>query len=306
MTVGMIGLGALGRAMAERLVATGEEVRAFDIDPQAMDRLETNLIAFEPDPRSLADRCDVLLSVVWDDAALRQVVFGPDGVLASDSFAGCLIDLSTTSVAAAIAVGEAFDGREGAFLDGAVIGGGVPAAVAGQSPIVVAGDKAWFDRVAPVLSRLGGCEHVGPLGAAKTVKIVNNHLVGVLSAANAEAMSLGKSSGIEPDVLFEVLRKTRASSFPLEAYFGRYLQEGRYGDGLIGHDLMHKDVSLAVDLAETLDCPAPIAGIAQQFYLACSQGMGGRAPFPSSFDYLRRLAGDARPTPEHASASPGG
>lgn len=305
MTVGIIGLGALGRAMAMRLVSTGEEVRAFDIDPEAIARLGTDKVAFEPDPRRLADRCGVLVSVVWDDAALRQVVFAPDGVLASESFAGCLVDLSTTSVEVAIEVGAAFAGRKGAFLDGAVIGGGVPAAVAGESPIVVAGDGVWYERAAPVLNRLGRCEFVGPLGSAKIVKIINNHLVGVLSAANSEAMSLGKSSGIEPSILFEVLRKTRASSFPLESYFGRYVREGRYGDGLIGHDLMHKDVSLAVDLAESLNCPAPFAGIAQQFYLACSQGMGGRAPFPSSFDHLRRLAGDASATPQRPSAIPG-
>jgi 3-hydroxyisobutyrate dehydrogenase-like beta-hydroxyacid dehydrogenase len=298
MKVGIIGLGAMGRAMAVRLASMGEEVHAFDIDPDAVERLGDEPVRCESSPRAVAQKCELVVSVVWDDTALRQVVLGPEGVLSASDFAGCLVDLSTTSVDIAETIGEAFAPGKGDFLDGAVIGGGVPAAVAGESPIIIAGDAAVCQRYLPILQKLGRCDYVGPQGTAKIVKVINNHLVGVISAANSEALSLGISSGINAATLFEVLREGNASSFALESYFGRYLTEGRYGEGLIGHDLMHKDVSLACQLAESLDRPAPFAGVAQQFYIACAQALGGLAPFPSSFDYLRRLAEQAAAKPE--------
>ena len=137
---------------------------------------------------------------------------------------------------------------------------------------------------------LGKCDHVGGQGAAKVVKLINNHLVGVMSAANAETLSLGLSAGLTIGALFDVLRSGEATSTVLESYIGRYLAEGRYGEGLIGHDLMHKDISLACQLADSVGRPVPFAGLAQQFYVACGQLLGGQAPFPTSLQYFRRVA----------------
>lgn len=290
MKIGMIGLGAMGSVMARRLAAAGHCMHVFDIVPEAVERLRHENVLPATSPRAMAGECELILSLIWDDAALEQTVFGPDGILAEPGFAGCFIDLSTTSVEIARRVGEAFDRRGACFLDGAVIGGGVPAASAGRSPIVIAGDPAAFSRHLPVLDILGQCDHVGEQGAAKIVKVINNHIVGVMTGANAETLSIGMSAGLEIDALFAVLRHGLASSTVLESYIGRYLAEGRYGDGLIGHDLMHKDITLARELAESVHHPAPFATLAQQFYIACGQLLGGQASFPTSLEYFRHLA----------------
>lgn len=303
MNVGMIGLGAMGRAMARRLIAAGHKIHAFDIDPNAILSIESDHILPKDTPRAVAAGCDLIISIIWDDAALEETVFGESGILSEPGFSGCLVDLSTTSVEIARRVGAAFDDRGIRFLDGAVIGGGVPAAAAGRSPIVIAGDISTFQRVRPVLAELGECDHVGPQGAAKIVKVINNHIVGVMTAANAETLSLGVSSGLPVDTLFKVLSRGEASSIVLESYIGRYLAEGRYGEGLIGHDLMHKDITLACQLADSVGHPAPFATLAQQFYVACGQLLGGRAPFPTSFEYFRHLA-EARLEPQ-AGVAPG-
>lgn len=294
MNIGVVGLGAMGRVMAQRLSAAGHVVQAFDIDPEAVSRLNDDGIRASRSPRAVAAECELIISIIWDDDALDEVVFGDQGVLSEPAFSGCLVDLSTTSVDIARRIGAAFETRGACFLDGAVIGGGVPAAVAGLSPIVIAGSEDVYDRYHAVLSTLGRCDHVGPQGAAKIVKVINNHLVGVMSAANAETLSLGMSAGLPIETLFEGLRGGGASSTVFESYIGRYLAEGRYGEGLISHDLMHKDITLARRLADSLGHPAPFAGLAQQFYVACGQLLGGRAAFPTSLEYFRRLA-EARP-----------
>src|SRR5262249_11511626 len=159
------------------------------------------------------------------------------GVLAA-SFKGCVVDLSTTSLALAQECERAMAAAGSIFLDAAVIGGGVPAAKAGKSPIVVSGNAEAFARYKDKLARLGICDFVGSSGNAKIVKIINNMLVGIITASNAEALSLGMSAGMDLKALVAGLEGGSGGSVVLKSYMGKYANEGIYGDGLIGHKLM--------------------------------------------------------------------
>jgi 3-hydroxyisobutyrate dehydrogenase-like beta-hydroxyacid dehydrogenase len=287
MNVGVVGLGSLGVPMARNLVAAGLTVRVHDIRAEAYAVLEDVAVVRCASVAELAVPCEVVISVVWDDAALHEVAFGPSGLLAG-RFRGCFVDLSTTSVAIAREIGRVFAAAGATFLDGAVIGGGAPAAQAGKSPIVIAGDRDAATRITPVLRHLGSCDYVGSLGCAKVVKIVNNLLVGVLSAANAEAASLGVSAGIELATLVDVLRKGPAASTAL-GYLASFVERARYGDGLIGHRLMAKDLALACELADETRRPAVLAAAAQQTYMACAAALGPASQFPAVYDAYRGL-----------------
>jgi 3-hydroxyisobutyrate dehydrogenase-like beta-hydroxyacid dehydrogenase len=290
MRIGVIGLGSMGRPIGRNLAASGYAVCGYDISPAAMADGEADGIEPVAAPAAMAEQCDVVLIMVWDDQALRSAVFGPGGLLEADSFRGCAVDLSTTSVAVAREVGQAIAARGGTFLDGAVIGGGVAAIKAGKSPIVLAGDRATYDRYLPIFSALGTCDYVGAQGNAKAVKIINNFVVGIVTAANAEALSLGVAMGLELADLVGWLRQGPGASRVLESYMGRYVQEGIYGEGLIGHRLMAKDLQLAAELAESLGCAALYPRFGQQMYLAFARTLGSDQPFPSAFDYFRRAA----------------
>jgi 3-hydroxyisobutyrate dehydrogenase-like beta-hydroxyacid dehydrogenase len=237
--------------------------------------------------------------MVPDDAALREVVFGDDGILAGSEFVGCLIDLSTTSVAIALEIGEALTGRGGTFLDAAVIGGSVEAARLGRSPIVVGGDKAVFERYKVPLERLGTWDYVGELGTGKTLKLLNNMLVGIFTASNAEALSLGMNAGLDLPTMVEHLGNGSGSSTVLKSYMGRYVSEGIYGSGLIGHNLIMKDLRLACELADATDTPGMLLETARQTYAACAMTLGPQKQFPSVFDHYRTLAGTGKPHPDH-------
>lgn len=288
--IGVIGLGGIGRAVARTLMNHGNVVVGYDVAPKAITAAMAEQIPIAASSAAVAQECELILVAVWDDDALRKVIFGADGILTSASFAGCVIDLSTTSVVVAQEIGNVVAERHATFLDGAVIGGGVPAARAGKSPIVVAGNRKAFDRYLPVLCQLGSCDYVGKQGNAKAIKIANNFLVGIVTAANAEALSLGVAAGVNLDTLVQCLSALSGNSMVLESYMGRYINEGIYGEGLIGHQLMAKDLSLACDLSEAIDYPAIFPHFGRQLYLACKRALGANAAFPTVFDYFRRLA----------------
>ena len=198
MIIGAVGIGAMGTPMARNLVADGDRVLVYDIDRAKAEAIAGNAITLADSVAAMAAECELIVTMVSDDAALGDVVFGPAGVLREPDFKGCLADLSTTSVDLALDVGAALAAAGATFIDGGVIGGGVPAARAGTSPIVLAGDKTLVERLMPVFERLGECDYVGVQGNAKVVKIINNLLVGVITAANAEALSLGLEAGPAP------------------------------------------------------------------------------------------------------------
>lgn len=296
MLIGVVGLGSMGAPFARNLAVDGDRVLAYDIDPRALGAASGGPVEAANSIADLGRRCELVVTMVWDDVALRSVVLGDGGLLADSEFTGCIVDLSTTSLAIAREIGAACASRGAAFLDGAVIGGGVPAARAGSSPIVIAGDEPTFRRVSARLARLGACDYVGAQGNAKVAKIINNLLVGIVSAANAEALSLGVAAGAELADLVAWLGRSEGGSTVLASYMGRYLKDGTYGDGLIGHRLMAKDVGLACVLADEARFPSPLAELARQVYVTCGQTLGHEAAFPSTFDFFRtRAANSLRP-----------
>lgn len=286
MLIGVVGLGAMGAPMARNLAADGDRVLAYDIDPRRVAASASDAVGAATNVAEIAARCELIVTMVWDDNALRDVVFGKDGLLNAESFTGCVVDLSTTSMEIALELGTVLAGRGAVFLDGAVIGGGATAARAGASPVVVSGDESAFTQYLPQLSRLGQCDFVGGQGNAKVTKIINNLLVGVMTAANAEALSLGVAAGLQLSDVVCWLSKGAGRSNVLQSYMGRYVREGTYGEGLIGHGLMVKDMSLACSLADRACFPALLSEMTRQVYVACGQAQGMGAAFPSVFDYF--------------------
>ena len=295
MLIGAVGIGAMGSPMARNLVADGDGVVVFDLDRAKAEAIAGNAITVADSVAAMAADCDLIVSMVSDDKALRDVVFGPTGILQELSFKGCFADLSTTSLDLAHEVAAALSEAGVAYIDGGVIGGGVPAAAAGTSPVVLAGDQDLVERFMPVFERLGSCDYVGAQGNAKVVKIINNHLVGVITAANAEALSLGLEAGLPLDAMVRSLCDGSGDSVVLSSYMGRYIEEGTYGDGLIGHSLMVKDISLACQAGDTTRSPILFGELARQLYAAAGRSQGEPAMFPSIFDHFRAAAGDTAP-----------
>ncbi|MGE0852691.1 MAG: NAD(P)-dependent oxidoreductase [Hyphomicrobiaceae bacterium] len=283
MRIGTVGLGAMGAPMTRNLCAGGDEVYCYDIDPAKSAALVGGAIHAVDSVAEMAATCELVVIMITNDNALRKVVFGPKGLLAGKP-RGCAVDLSTTSVTLARDCEKAVAAAGATFLDGAVIGGGAPAAKAGKSPIVVSGDSAAYEKIKDKLARLGSCDFVGACGNAKIVKTINNMLVGIITASNAEALALGMAAGMDLKSLVEGLESGSGGSVVLKSYMGKYANEGVYGDGLIGNELMAKDMTLACDLGKMTDSPVLFAELARQFYMLAGKSVGQEKMFPSVFE----------------------
>ncbi|MSP67667.1 MAG: NAD(P)-dependent oxidoreductase [Alphaproteobacteria bacterium] len=288
MKIGVIGTGAMGAPMTLNLAKAGHQILAFDLDMKKVAAIASNTIRPAASPAAIAAECELIITMIWDDASLRAVVGGTGGICEAANFKGTLVDLSATSYQVAGEIGKALAAQGAQFLDGSVIGGGVPAARAGTSPIVIGGDAATFERYRPVLEKLGSVDYVGALGNAKITKIINNFLVGALSASNAEALVLGMAEGLKLEDLVAWTVGGSGNSHVLEAFMGRYVREGIYGIGQISHPLMAKDLTLTCELGDTFEFPALFAEYARQVYVECARELGENEMFTTVFDYYRR------------------
>ena len=289
MKMGAIGIGAMGAPMARNLARDGDSVLAFDVVPDRVDAIAGDFLSRAENVAEIAAACELIVIMTPDDKALREVIYGDQGILSVASFSGCAVDLSTTSEVLAREIGEAVSNHGASYLDGAVIGGSVEAAREGTSPIVVSGDEGAFDRYNSVLERLGSVDYAGEQGNAKIVKICNNLLLGIHTASGAEALSIGEAAGLSLQDMTTWLDSSSGNTVALQSMFGRFVHEGHYPEGIASLKFYDKDLALGCALAERNEFPALFVHLTRQLFAAAAQVEGAAAPFPSIHTYFRAL-----------------
>lgn len=264
----VIGLGAMGGSVAERLVTSGLATRVYDLDPAAIERLVAKG-ATACDMESATD-CDVLLTSLPSDEAVASVLL--DGGLVSRLDGRILIELSTVLPGTLNRVCTVAADHDVAVVD-CPVSGGPNEALRGALTLLVGASDCDLDRARPVLDALGTVEHIGPPGHGKTIKLVNN----VMSMGNmviaAEAFALGSKMGLDAQRMYEVLSRSGGRSHhfvkrmpyaldrDFSARFAVYLGE--------------KDVRLALALAHDEEYVMPATSTVHQIYeMARATGLG--------------------------------
>jgi 3-hydroxyisobutyrate dehydrogenase-like beta-hydroxyacid dehydrogenase len=204
--VAVVGLGAMGSRIARRLLESGRELVVWNRDPAKAAPLTGLGATAVGSPAEAARRANVVITMVSDPEALRDVTEGPDGVVAGASDSTTVIQMSTVGPAAVGRLANALP-RGSGLLDAPVLGS-VSEAESGTLKIYAGGEPSLLERQRPLLSTLGSLIHVGPTGAGSAAKLVANAtLVGVI-AVLGEALGLGRELGLPQDVAFEVLETT--------------------------------------------------------------------------------------------------
>ncbi|MBZ5643140.1 MAG: NAD(P)-dependent oxidoreductase [Acidobacteriia bacterium] len=261
-SVGLIGLGLMGRPMATNLLKAGHEVTVWNRTASRADELVSQGAKRAATPRALAAASDVTLTIVSDPPALESVLWGDEGVFSGIRKGSALIESSTVSpglekraAAAAAAVGAD-------FLE-APVTGGTWGAEKGELVFMVGGEEATLKRLEPVLGVMGKrWFHLGPVGAGQTVKLAMNLLLDLEVEALAEALALVTRAGVAGEKLVEVMQSSMGRSGVLDIKAPNMLK-GEYKPSFPLR-LMHKDVGLALDLANQLGVPLPAAAAARE------------------------------------------
>ena len=280
-TVGFIGLGAMGAEMAANLRAAGFALRVYNRSPQRAQAFakEGGTVC-----ASVADAvrdARFVVSMVADDLATREVMLGAGGVVACAAPGTVIVDSSTNTPAMARVVAAAATARGLSYVD-APVSGSIAQARGRELVFMVGGDAAAIDRAQPLFGAMGRLVKVmGGSGAGATIKLVNNMLSGVTSAAIAEAMMVVEAAGLDPVASREVLLEGAAGSRLMRTKIPKMQQ--RDFSPQFQLELMEKDLRYFLMLAQEQDRPAPIASVVRSQYQAARRANLGKLDVAAVF-----------------------
>ena len=293
MNIGFVGLGAMGAGIVPRLMAAGHTVTGWNRSRDKAKPLIKAGMHFAATPRAAAAAADIVFSIVTDAAAVRSVALGEDGIAAGLKPGGVYIDMSTIAPDASRTISAEFARQGLTMLDGPISGSPVTMAQ-GNASLMVAGDKAAFERVEPVLRAIGPkVTYIGASGLAVQMKISVNLLLMVEVIAFGEAVALAEKGGVARDIAVDAILKSVAAS-PVLGYRGPFILEGKMpAVPLADVTLQQKDMLLALELGRKLGSPVPLAAAANEMMNAC-RGLGiDHRDFVAAHEVYRRLGGQS-------------
>lgn len=273
MRVGFIGLGNMGRPMAENLARAGHEVAGFDTAP-----VEAEGVARAASAAQAARGAEVVVTMLPSGPVLRAVA---EEVVPAMERGAILLDCSTVDVGSARAVAGQAEAAGLQALD-APVSGGTGGATAGTLTFMVGGPDAAFERVRPLLDAMGArAVHCGGAGAGQAAKICNNMILGVTMIATCEAFALADRLGLSRQALFDVASTSSGQSWSLTTYCPapgvgpRSPADDGYRPGFAA-DLMLKDLRLSQEAAEAEGADTPMGALAADLYRRFVEEEDGR------------------------------
>ena len=271
-TVGFIGIGRMGGAMAERLLRAGYAVTVYDSNDSAAQALENAGAARASSPAGVASAARVVLASLPTPRTVLEVVSGTNGVR-DGSAIRTFVDLSTSGAAAAITIDRALQERGISALD-APVSGGVAGARAGTLAIMVSGPRAAFAEVEPLLAHLGRLFFVGEKpGLGQTLKLANNLMSQAAIAITSEALALGVKAGLDPQLMLDVLNASSGRNTASADKFPKHVLTRGFDFGF-STGLALKDVRLCLEEAAALGVPMTLGNAVRDLLADTHQKFG--------------------------------
>jgi len=280
LTIGMIGLGIMGRPMAKNLLKAGYPVVVHSRSQGPVQELVGAGARAAASAKEVAGQVDVLITMLPNSPEVELVALGRDGIIegardGEGARGGLLyLDMSTISPIVSQKVGRALGAKGVRMLD-APVSGGEKGAIDAALSIMVGGEKADFDTALPVFQALGKTiTHLGPLGAGGFTKLANQIIVAVNLTALGEALTLAKKAGLDRALTLKALSGGLAGSKCLDQKSPNYVA-GTYNPGF-KIDLHFKDLGLIMESSRALGVPLPCTAVVQELFNAMRvKGKGG-------------------------------
>jgi len=289
-TVGFIGLGIMGRGMARNIANAGFPLFDYNRTASRMAELADVGAKATTSPADVARQCDIIITCVSDTPDVEAVISGPDGVIHGLKPGALVIDMSTISPQATVALAEQIRTHGGSMLD-APVSGGSEGAAKGTLSIMVGGSESDFNRALPVFQAMGkNIVLVGQQGAGQTVKLVNQILVVGNALAMSEALLFAQAGGVDLQKALSAVSGGAAGSWMLSNRGPQILnRDWRPGFTI---DLQQKDLRLVLAAADDVGVPLPGTALIFQLYRTLQQaGLGheGNHALVKALEQLARL-----------------
>ena len=262
--IGFAGIGAMGTPMSINLIKAGHKLVLFDIDPKKVAAVAaTHEVEVATSLSDLAGKSNTVITMLPDGKLVRKALLGEN-----DNGKNCIcetlkpgsliIDMSSSSPMGTRELGAILVKKGFQFID-APVSNGVKGATAATLSIMVGGDKAIFERVKPMLEKLGNqIYYAGPLGSGHAIKALNNYVSAAGLIAACEAMHAGAAFGIDPNVVVDIINTSSGMNNTTKNKCKQYMIAGTYNAGF-STGLMAKDVRTALEIAQAMNTSTLLA-----------------------------------------------
>ena len=287
--IGFIGLGIMGKPMSRNLLKAGYTLVVYDVVPGPLAELVEAGAARGASCSDTAAQSDVIITMLPDGPEVEAAVLGPGGVLEGARRGSTVVDMSSISPIVAQKVAAACAAKGVEFLD-APVSGGEPKAVDATLAIMAGGKAEVFEKVRPILQKLGSTVTLtGPVGAGNVTKLANQIMVACNIAAMGEALVLATKAGLDPEVVFNAVKGGLAGSTVLSAKAPMVIARNFKPGFRI--KLHQKDLRNALLAAESMKVSLPFTALAQQMLMALMNEGKGDLDHSAIVTFIERMAG---------------
>ena len=291
MDIGFIGLGIMGSRQAANLRRAGHDLTVFNRTRATAEAWAAEHGAHVAgSPREVAERCEIVISMVVDSDQVEQVLLAePEGAMHGAREGALFVDMSTIAPTRTREIGARLAERGVAFLD-APVTGSAPKAADATLTIMAGGEAADFERARPLLEAMGRLVlHVGALGQGEMIKLINNSVAAVNAVTVAQALVVGRRTGVDLDALVQVMGAGSGGSAMLALKAQPMLDHDFEPLFKLAH--MLKDVRLCLEEGQAAGVPFPAAAAARELYTAALGRDLGDRDFAAVLEVVEGLAG---------------
>ena len=289
MEIGFIGLGKMGFPMARRLIEAKHQLVVFDTRKEAVDKLVALGAQSASSPKEVADRIETVMASLPSLQASLDVATGKDGVIEGQKVKR-FVDLSTVGSQMAVRIHDLLKTRNIVQIDSPV-SGGVGGAEKGTLAVMVSGPKPDFEAIKPALEVIGKVFFIGEKpGSGQTMKLANNFLSATAMVATSEAVVMGVKSGLDPNVMIEVINAGSGLNTASRDKFPRAVLPRTFDFGF-ATGLMVKDVRLCLDEMQSLGLSMEVAEAVGRLWEVVIREMGPESDFTTAIKPIEKAAG---------------
>lgn len=287
--IGFIGLGTMGRPMAERLLQAGYDIVVYNRTIQKTEPLMRRGAWRVDTPRAVAETCDVVITVVADVPALTDVVTGQHGLYMGLSRGKTHIDMSTISPTMAQKLNRLCQAKEADFLHAPVLGS-KPQAADGTLLIFVGGSRPAYERCQPIFEALSRRIWYFPqVTQATHLKLICNQFIAMMILALSQGLVMGQKAGLDWDVILAVLEAS-ALNAPMYQSKARMIQQRRFAEANFYVMHMLKDINLMLEAGRDLGVPLPGLAALRELFVAAEASGYGQEDYSAVVKVLEALA----------------
>lgn len=289
MRVGFIGLGRMGRPMTEHLLQAGHEATVHNRSRGAVAALAQQGAHPASSPREVAQAAEVIFTALPTVETVRDVYLGPDGLVPNARQGQVLVDCSTVDPETNRQIASAAAERGAPFLD-APMSGGPGGAAGGTLTFMIGGPREAFERALPLFQAMGkNIHHVGDTTAGTVIKLVNQLLVAVHTAATAEAMVFAVKAGADPQSVLDIIGSSFGGSTMLNRHVPLMIQ--RTFDPATSVNLILKDLGLIHEVGKHLGTRLLLTSLAEEVFKEARTAGLGDQDMSATVVPLERLSG---------------